>query len=117
MSPIVKAAMPSAPEEAIMLCPQVIAPVQYESGKVQAATSLMTLGIVKANSHGSSHSCPKGNEVFTDIDMEEALEDGGEDLQRLLDDDKPIRRESPHLSGTFMRSALAILLRTQRRSS
>ncbi len=95
MSPIVKAAMPSAPKETMMLCPQGIAPVLYESGEGQAATSLMSLGNVTENSHGSSHGFPKSNEVFTDISMEEALEDGGEDLQRLLEDEKPTHRQSP----------------------
>jgi hypothetical protein len=63
MSPIVKAAMPSAPEETMMLCPQGIAPVLYESGKGQTATSLMSLGHVAVNSHGSSHGFPKSKEV------------------------------------------------------
>ncbi len=38
-TPIVKAAMPSAPEETMMRCPQEIAPVRYKSGEGQAATS------------------------------------------------------------------------------
>jgi hypothetical protein len=95
MFPIVKAAMPSAPKETMMLCPQGIAPVLYESGKGQAATSLMSLGHVAVNDHRSSHSFPNSKEVFTDTVMEEALEDGGEDLQRLLEDEKPILRLSP----------------------
>ncbi len=81
ITPIVKAAMPSAPEETMMLCPQGITPVRYESGKGQAATPLLSLGNVK--------------EVFTDIVMEEALDDEGEDLQQMLEDEKPIRRQSP----------------------
>jgi hypothetical protein len=95
MTPIVKAAMPSAPEETMMLCPQGIAPVLYESGKGQAATSLMSLGNVTTSSHGASHDYPKSKEVFTDIVMEEALEDEGDDLQQMLEDEKPIRRPSP----------------------
>ncbi len=78
-----------------MLCPQGIAPVLYESGEGQAATSLMSLGNVTDNNHGSSHGFPNRKEVFTDTVMEEALEDGGEDLQRLLEDEKPILKQSP----------------------
>jgi hypothetical protein len=95
MSPIVNAAMPSAPEETMMLCPQGISPVPYESGKGRAATSLMSLGNVTTSSHGANHGFPKSKEVFTDIVMEEALEDGGEDLQRMLEDEKSIHRQSP----------------------
>jgi hypothetical protein len=95
MTPIVKAAMPSAPEETMMLCPQGIAPVLYESGKGQAATSDMSLGNVRTSNHGASHDYPKSKEVFTDIVTKEALEDEGEDLQQMLEVEKPIPRLSP----------------------
>jgi hypothetical protein len=55
----------------------------------------MSLGNVTTSSHGANHGFPKSKEVFTDIVMEEALEDGGEDLQRLLEDEKPTHRQFP----------------------
>jgi hypothetical protein len=76
-TPIVKAAMPSAPGETMMLCPQEIAPVRYESGEGQSTTTLMSLGHVALNNHGSSHGFPNRKEVLTDTVMEEAFEDGG----------------------------------------
>jgi hypothetical protein len=95
MSPVVKAVMPSAPEETMMLCPQGIAPVRYESGKGQAATCLTFLGNVTANRHGSSHRFPRSSEVFTDMNEDDALGDEREGFQRLLERGEPNDRQSP----------------------
>jgi hypothetical protein len=69
--------------ETMMLCPQGITPVLYETGKGQATASLVSLGNVK------------GKEVFTDTSMEEALEDEGNEFQAMLEDVKQIQRQSP----------------------
>jgi hypothetical protein len=50
----------------------------------------MSMGNVKANSHGLGHSFLRRVEVFTDIDM-----DGDNDLQKLLEEDRPYTRQSP----------------------
>ncbi len=79
----------------MMLCPQKIAPVLYESGEGQAATSLMSLGNFTDNSHGSRHGFPNRKEVLTDTVMDDALGDEREDFQRLLEDGVPNHRQSP----------------------
>jgi hypothetical protein len=94
-TPIVKAAMPSVPEETMMLCPQEIAPVRYETGEGQATTSLMSLGQVASSSNGPHHGFPSRKEVFTDTVMGENLEDEGDDFQTMLEDGVPNHRQSP----------------------
>jgi hypothetical protein len=90
MVPPTTAVMPSVPGETMMLRPQEIAPVRYETGKGQPTTSLMSLGQVASNSHGSNNGFPKGKEVFTDAVMDEDL-----DFQALLDGGVPNHRQSP----------------------
>ena len=78
-----QAAMPSTSVETMMLCPQSITPILYETGIGQATTSLVSLGNVQ------------GGEAFRDIIMEEALGDEGNDFQAMLDEGKPILKQSP----------------------
>jgi hypothetical protein len=78
-----QAAMPSTNEETMMLCPQAITPILYETGIGQATASLVSLGNVK------------GVEAFRDIIMEEALGGEGNDFQEMLDGGKPILKQSP----------------------
>ncbi len=98
------AASPST-METMMLCPQGITPVLYQSGKGQATASLVSLGNVK------------GKEGFTDTIMEEALGDEGNDFQAMLEDVKQIKRQSPSPLGTFTRIRKTTLRKTQQRSS
>jgi hypothetical protein len=94
---IVKAAMPALQNDSMMLCPQAVAPVLYESAKGQESTPLQPLGITKAKCREATHSFSHRSEVevLTDTKMIEGLDDNVQGLEDLLSDDKPIAKAIP----------------------